>query len=64
MKVVAKWQIAYQNNAYIFGDEFEMSESDYEQYKNDVEVVKVAEKKVKKMSNKKVSKSKNKSVKK
>lgn len=40
MKVIAKYQLAYKDTAYKYGDEFEMDEADYAEYINDVEKVK------------------------
>ena len=60
IKVKAKWNVAYKDVRRKGGEVFEMSEGDFETYKNDVEVVKGKKKAVKKASNKQVKKAKNK----
>ena len=39
VKVKANHQIAYRNVGYNYGDEFEMLESDFQDYRNDVSIV-------------------------
>lgn len=65
MKVFAKYQLAYNNELYLFGQEIEMKQEDYEAYKNDVytveeweELQKINFKEVKEEENKLLKKSK------
>lgn len=55
MKVKAKYQIGYKGKIYTHGQEFELEEKDFEEYKNDVIEVK---KKNHRKPTKKVTKSK------